>query len=73
MVCGWYSDPLLDPLGADIHSLTAFNAKMALLGWQLDTGELEESYSRFSYHAQASSMVGLANLELFAPPSSTNR
>lgn len=68
MVCGWYSDPLLDPLGTNIHSLTAFDAKMAQLGWQLDTGELEESYSRFSYQVQSSSMVGLANLETFRAP-----
>jgi hypothetical protein len=68
MVCGWYSDPLLDPLGSNLHSLTAFDAKMAQLGWQLDTGELEESYSRFSYYTQASSMVGLANLEIFRAP-----
>ena len=34
MVCGWYSDPLLDPLGTNINSLSAFDARMAQLGWE---------------------------------------
>jgi hypothetical protein len=68
MVCGWYSDPLLDPLGVNISSLTAFDAKMAQLGWELDTGELEESYSNFSSRVQTSTMLGLAALETFRAP-----
>jgi hypothetical protein len=43
LVCGWFADPAADPLGsAKVTSLTAFNAAMQALGWQLDTGELAE-------------------------------
>jgi hypothetical protein len=70
MVCGWYSDSLQDPLGTNIHSLSAFDAKMAQLGWELDTGELQESYTRFSAHAQTAEMVGLPTAETFRAASS---
>ena len=34
LVCGWYSDPALDPLGsAAVHSLAQFDARMKELGW----------------------------------------
>ena len=43
LVCGWYADPTADPLGsAKVTSLTAFNAAMQGLGWQLDAGDLAE-------------------------------
>ena len=71
LVCGWYSDPLLDPLGTNINSLFAFDARMAQLGWELDTGELEESYSNFSSRVQAASLLGLPALETFRTPVTT--
>lgn len=51
LVCGWYADPSADPLGgASVNSLAAFNAKMADLGWVLDTGELGEvAATRLAY------------------------
>ena len=40
-VSGWYSDPTLDPLGDQaVDSYTAFLAKLAALGWGLDTTPL---------------------------------
>jgi hypothetical protein len=71
MVCGWFSDPLLDPLATNIHSLAGFDARMAQLGWQLANGEFEESYSLFRAHVQASSMLDLATLETFRAPATT--
>ena len=67
LVCGWYSDPTLDPLGADIHSLTDFDAEMAKLSWELAPGELQESVSHLSRYIQAAHMVGLPTLEAFVP------
>jgi hypothetical protein len=63
LVCGWYADPKQDPLGTNIHSLTDFDAKMAQLGWELATGELEESHSKFSDYVKSATMLGLTALE----------
>jgi hypothetical protein len=72
LVCGWYSDPLADPLGSSVQSLSAFDAKMSQLGWELDTGELQESYSRFTARVQAASVLGLATAETFRAASTTS-
>ena len=62
LVCGWYSDPTADPLGGGIGSLSQFDAKMAALGWELASGELDESYAQ---HVKASSMLNLPVREAF--------
>src|SRR5262249_51448041 len=66
LVCGWYSDPSLDPLGSEIHSLADFHARMNELGWELDKGELQESVSKASKYIQAASLIGLKTLEASA-------
>jgi hypothetical protein len=73
LVCGWYADPKQDPLGTGIHSLTDFDAKMAQLGWELATSELEESHSRFSDYVKSATMVGLPALETFQARSTSSR
>jgi hypothetical protein len=62
LVCGWFSDPSADPLGTSIHSLNEFDQKMAQLGWELATGELDQSYAQ---NVKASTMVGLSTREAF--------
>lgn len=42
VVCGWYADPALDPLGAGLRSLTQFEAALERLGWSVQ-GELKIS------------------------------
>ncbi len=60
LVCGWYSNPAQDPLGSqDVHSLTDFNAKMEQLGWQLQTGELDESIRHARSYIVAAQGMGL--------------
>jgi hypothetical protein len=72
LVCGWYSDPALDPLGANIKSLNQFDQKMAELGWELASGELDES---FAQHIKASAMINLPTKEAFLlqPPQALGR
>jgi len=62
LVCGWYSDPASDPLGTNVKSLNQFDQRMAELGWELATGELDES---FAQHIKASSMINLPTKEAF--------
>jgi hypothetical protein len=42
LVCGWYADPALDPLGSSIRSLTEFEQTLERLGWSVH-GELKVS------------------------------
>lgn len=60
LVCGWYSDPALDPLGpANVTSLSQFNAVMQKLGWALPGGDLQQPKTAATSHAVAARMVGL--------------
>ena len=61
LVCGWYSDPQLDPLGdSQVKSLTDFDARMAELGWALPDGDLTEAQRRAGSYVLAANSVGLA-------------
>jgi hypothetical protein len=60
LVCGWYSDPTLDPLGDQrIASPTGFNATMARLGWGVDTAPLPDVAQRASAYVSAAATAGL--------------
>jgi hypothetical protein len=64
IVCGWYSDPSLDPLGdPNIHSLSDFDAAMNSLLWHLDDGELNEAFTQMNARVKAANLVGLSTLE----------
>jgi hypothetical protein len=71
LVCGWYSDPTQDPLGTNIHSLAGFDSTIAALGWELEQGELEEAYNRFSVAVKSAALVGLDASEAVTPVSRT--
>jgi len=63
-VCGWYSDPALDPLGnPNLHSLTDFDAAMNSLLWHINDGEFDEAVSRISDYIKAANLAGLSTLE----------
>ena len=60
LVCGWFSDPVLDPLGNQaIKSRAAFNAKMQQLGWVLDDNDFAESSSRSLGYIEIARQTGL--------------
>jgi hypothetical protein len=60
LVCGWYSDPSLDPLGpANVNSLAQYNARMQNLGWALPDGDLQQPKGAAASHVAAARMVGL--------------
>lgn len=63
LVCGWYHDPANDPLGSEINSLADFQARMRELGWELGSGELQESARIAGGFLQAAALVGLKTLE----------
>jgi len=60
LVCGWYSDSALDPLGpANVASLSQFNAAMHRLGWALPDVDLTQPKASAGNHVAAARMVGL--------------
>jgi len=60
LVCGWYSDPALDPLGpANVTSLSQFNAVMQKLGWTLPDADLQQPKTTATSQVVAARMVGL--------------
>jgi hypothetical protein len=65
LVCGWYTDPTLDPLGSKINSLNDFDARMAQLGWELAAGELQESANHSYDQIVAANRIGLPVNEAF--------
>jgi len=60
MVCGWYVDPALDPLGDPaIRSLTDFDARMRELQWELAGHSLFEAMASSLDYMQAAERMGL--------------
>jgi hypothetical protein len=60
LVCGWYSDPALDPLGpANVHSLAQFNAAMRKLGWALPDVDLQQPKNSATQHVIGARAIGL--------------
>jgi hypothetical protein len=67
LVCGWYSNPDRDPLGAaQIKSLSDFYAQMAEFQWKLDDNELEQSQAKSWGFVSAATQLGLATREATA-------
>src|SRR5262249_25449309 len=64
IVCGWYADSSLDPLGdPNIHSLYEFDATMNTLLWHIDDGEFNEALLRLGDRIKAANLAGLQTLE----------
>lgn len=60
LVCGWYSDPTLDPLGDDqIKSLADFEAKLQELRWSLAEKDLKKAAKQSSGYILAAEKAGL--------------
>lgn len=67
LVCGWYSNPDRDPLGASqVKSLSDFYATMAGLQWGLEDGELEVSQNHAWKFISAATQIGLRTREAVA-------
>jgi hypothetical protein len=60
LVCGWYSDGSLDPLGdPDIHSLADFNAAMQQLQWSVPDNQFHEAVAASTEFTVAAEAIGL--------------
>ena len=60
VVCGWYADTTLDPLGdTNIRSLADFDAKMQQFGWSLDPKNYTEAVRKLTRYSILNSAVGL--------------
>ncbi len=61
LICGWYADPADDPVAAsETPTLAGFEARVASLGWQLDTSALDAAAQASQSHVAAASSYGLA-------------
>jgi hypothetical protein len=58
LVCGWYADPALDPLGTNITSLAAFEQTLERLGWSLQ-GQLQKSQTKSRWFIKEAVRLGL--------------
>ncbi|TMB84273.1 MAG: hypothetical protein E6J39_04365 [Chloroflexi bacterium] len=62
LVCGWYSDPALDPLGDPaIRSLADFNQRMKDLSWSLPDTDFHEALQSAQDHLKVTMDLGLAS------------
>ncbi|HEY2472809.1 MAG TPA: hypothetical protein VGI45_33800 [Terracidiphilus sp.] len=60
LVCGWFSDPTLDPLGdQSITSAAAFAAKLQQLGWTLPDSDTSQPQQQAQNYASAATSAGL--------------
>lgn len=60
LVCGWFSDPALDPLGdQSITSAAAFAAKLQQLGWALPDSDTSQLQQQAESYASAAASAGL--------------
>jgi hypothetical protein len=60
LVCGWYSDTTLDPLGeARVHSLTDFERRMAELRWSVPDKDFHTAEAESARHQVAAKAAGL--------------
>jgi hypothetical protein len=67
LVCGWYSDDGLDPVGDEsIHSLTDFNKKMDSLRWSLTEKDFKEAVKKAERYINSASSAGLRTEAGFA-------
>ena len=67
LVCGWYSNPDRDPLGAvQVKSLSDFYARMAAYQWELGDNELEQAQTKSWGYVSAATELGLGTLEATA-------
>lgn len=60
LVCGWFSDPTLDPLGSqNLTTAAAFNARMKQLGWSLPDIDTVQPLQQAQDYVSAASSAGL--------------
>ncbi len=61
VVCGWYADTTLDPLGdTNIRSLADFDAKMQQFAWSLDPKNFQEAVKKTTSYTLLSEAVALS-------------
>lgn len=67
LVCGWYADPALDPLGDGIGSLSQFEQRLKELGWELPKGSYGQARRAYE-RVRSASLMGLATREAVMTP-----
>ncbi|TMQ04432.1 MAG: hypothetical protein E6J90_51460 [Deltaproteobacteria bacterium] len=60
LVCGWYADPSLDPLATGTDTLTAFEARLAQLRWDVPIRDLPRARTGVQSRIDKVAAAGLA-------------
>jgi hypothetical protein len=64
LVCGWYSEPQLDPLGdPNIQSLNDFNSKLGQFNWAVDPADWQPAVDQTVSLIKAANLMGLRTQE----------
>jgi hypothetical protein len=61
LVCGWYADPSLDPLASGTDTLSAFEARLAALGWDVPLSDLPKAKAKSKTRIEKVALSGLSN------------
>lgn len=61
LVCGWYADPSLDPLATGTDTLTAFEARLVALGWDVPLSDLPKAKAKSKARIEKVARAGLGN------------
>src|SRR5690349_7006931 len=59
LVCGWHSRHLDDPIGEGLSSPTAFEARLAQLGWEINPRDIEAAFVYADNRVKAATRMGL--------------
>ncbi|WP_426595714.1 hypothetical protein ACPPVS_08900 [Cellulomonas sp. McL0617] len=63
LVTGWHSRHIDDPIGENLSSPTAFEARIAQLGWEINPADIESAFVYAQNRALAATTFGLATRE----------
>ncbi len=60
LVSGWHSRHVDDPIGEGLSSPTAFETRLAELGWEIDPADIEAAFVYADTRVKAATTLGLA-------------
>jgi len=64
LVCGWHSRYVDDPIGENLTSPAAFEARLDELGWEIDPADVEGAFVYSEQAVSAATNLGLATREM---------
>ncbi|HEX9504631.1 MAG TPA: hypothetical protein VGA62_01375, partial [Acidimicrobiia bacterium] len=63
LVCGWHSRNVDDPIGESLTSPTMFEQRLAQLGWEINTADIEAAFVYAQDRIETATKLGFATRE----------